>query len=87
MISDFFEFLSSGVFTFLNGLLSIFPQSNIDPDVISQYMGVGITSEVLSWVNYFLPLDVAAAIIALWATGMIAYLGIKMAMRYTGEIL
>lgn len=87
MIGDFLEFLTGGIFDFLNGLLGIFPRAEIDADVLEQFTGAGITGEVLSWVNYFLPLDIAAAIVALWATGMIAYLGIKMALRYTGEIL
>lgn len=87
MIADFLEFLSNGVFDFLGSFLGIFPRSEVDADVLEQFTGAGITGEVLSWVNYFLPLDIAAAIIALWATGMIAYLGIKMALRYTGELL
>lgn len=87
MIGEFFNFLADNVFSFINGLLGIFPQMPITTNEIADLAGVNIVGSVLSWVNWFLPLDIAAAIIALWGTAMLAYLGIKLAMKYTGEIV
>lgn len=87
MIADFLEFLAGGIFDFLNGLLGIFPPMTIDADVLTNYTGSGNVTGVLQWVNYFLPLDVAITLLGLWAVAMITYLGIKMAMKYTGELL
>lgn len=87
MIGDFFDFLGDNIFGFLNGILGIFPEMPIDTDQISSLAGTQIVGKVLGWVNWFLPLDVASVMLALWSTAMLTYLGIKMAMRYTGEIL
>lgn len=87
MIGEFFSFLAGSVFDFINGLLGIFPRV---PDVTSQLVelsGVQSVITVLQWVNWLLPLDIASALIALWAVAMLSYLGIKMALRYTGEIV
>lgn len=87
MIASFLDFLSDSVFGFINGLLNIFPSMPVDTEQLSTLSGFQIVGDVLSWVNWFLPLDIAASIIALWAVAMMTYLGIKMAMRYTGEIV
>lgn len=87
MIADFFEFLLNGVFGFFEGFFSIFPEMPFDAEDLSQMMNLGMVSDVMGWVNYFLPLDIAAAIVALWSTAMMAYVGLKLALRYTGEIV
>lgn len=87
MIGDFFNFLTGAIFDFFNGFFSIFPQMPFDAQQVSDMMGLQIVATVLSWVNYFLPLDVAAATIALWSTAMMAYVGIKLALKYTEKIV
>lgn len=87
MIANFLDFLAQNVFGFINGLLGIFPQMPDTTEQLQTMSDVEIVGKVLSWVNWFLPLDIAASIIALWAVAMMAYLGIKMAMKYTGEIV
>lgn len=87
MIGNFFNFLANSVFDFINGLLGIFPKT---PDVmqnVEQLSGVQTVATVLKWVNWLLPLDIASAMIALWAVAMFSYLGVKMALKYTGEIV
>ena len=86
MIGDFFDFLGNSIFDFFNGLLGIFPQMPVNTDELANLAGTRIVGQVLSWVNWFLPLDIASSILALWSVAMMTYLGIKMAMRYTGEI-
>lgn len=86
MIADFLDMLVGGIFDFLGGFFSIFPQMPVSANDLNAYMDGGIVTTVLSWMNYFLPLDVASGIVALWATGMMAYVGLKLAMKYTGEI-
>ena len=87
MIGDFFDFLGDSIFGFLNGLIGIFPEMPVDTEQIENLASTQIVGNVLGWVNWFLPLDVAAVIFGLWSAAMLTYLGIKMAMRYTGEIL
>ena len=87
MIASFLDFLADNVFGFINGILGIFPSMPVNTDELTTLSGFDIVGKVLSWVNWFLPLDIAASIIALWAVAMMTYLGIKMAMRYTGEIV
>lgn len=87
MIGEFFNFLAESVFGFINGLLGIFPEMTVNTDEIARLAGVDVVANVLGWVNWFLPLDIASSILALWAVAMGTYLAIKMAMRYTGEIV
>lgn len=87
MIGEFFNFLADSVFGFINGLLGIFPEMTVNTDEIARLAGVDVVANVLGWVNWFLPLDIASSILALWAVAMGTYLAIKMAMRYTGEIV
>lgn len=87
MISDFFGFLIGGVFDFLSGLFGILPQMPFSADDVRAFLGVEIVDQALGWANYFLPLDIAAGILALWSTAMMAYVGVKLAMKYTGEIV
>ena len=87
MIADFFECLMNGVFDFLDGLFGILPQMPFDGAQIGQWLGLSELSTVLGWVNFFLPLDVASSIVAVWSAAVMAYVGIKLAMKYTGEIV
>lgn len=87
MIGDFFTFLVGGVFDFLSGMFGILPQMPIGTDDLTAITGNEILTTGLAWANYFLPLGWAASTVALWATGMMAYLGIKLAIKYSGEIL
>lgn len=84
MITDFLNMLGGAVFDFLDGLLGIFPAANVQ--VQDFLTATGMTAQMLGWINWFLPLDIASSILALWAVSMLAYLGIKMAMRYSGEL-
>lgn len=87
MIADFFEFLLNGVFDFLNGVLGILPHMPFDASQIQSWLHLSEVSTVMGWINYFLPLDVASSIVALWATALMAYVGVKLALKYTGEIV
>lgn len=87
MISDFLDFLIGGVFDLLSGILGIFPQMPFTSDDLQQYMNVDLVSSVYGWINYFLPLDIASSIVALWATAMMAYIGIKMAIKYSVDVV
>lgn len=87
MIGEFLNFLADAVFGFLNGIIGIFPQMPFEVGDYLDLSGVEMVHTILSWVNWFLPLDVAAAIIALWCTAMLAYLAVKMAMRYSEGIV
>lgn len=87
MIASFLDFLANGIFSFLDGFFSILPQMPISVSDLESLRSLQIVNTVLSWVNYFIPLSAASAIVALWATSMMAYIGIKLAMKYTGEVV
>ena len=87
MIGEFFNFLTNGVFGMINGLLGIFPTMPVNADQLVRLSGVELVGTVLGWVNWFLPLDIASAIIALWSVAMMTYLAIKMAIRYSNEVI
>lgn len=87
MIADFFEFLMNGVFDFFQGFFGLFPSMPFSAEDLSEMMGLNIVSQVLGWVNYFLPLDVASAILALWAAAMMAYIGLKLSIKYSEKIV
>lgn len=87
MIGDFLDFLIGGIFDLLHGIFGIFPQMPFGADELSEMMGLDIVATVFGWINYFIPLDVASSITALWATAMMAYIGIKLAIKYSTEII
>ena len=87
MIGEFFNFLANTVFGFLNGLIDIFPAMPINADELETLAGVDIVGTIIAWVNWLLPIEVAATIIGLWANAMLLYLGIKLAMKTTAEVV
>lgn len=87
MIADFLEFLSNGIFDFLEGFFGLLPAMPFSADDLTDMMGFQIISNVLSWVNYFLPLDIAASMIALWCTALMAYVGLKLSIKYSEKII
>ena len=87
MIADFLEFLANGVFDFLNGFFGLFPQMPVTGDEVEQMGSITLVQDVVGWVNYFLPIDIAAGILALWATAMMAYVGFKLAIKYSEKIV
>lgn len=88
MIADFLNFLADGVFGFLEGFFGLLPQMPISADDIGDMItGSQIVTTSLGWVNYFLPLDMAASMVALWCTAMMAYIGLKLAIKYSEKIV
>ena len=88
MIADFLNFLANGIFDFLEGFFGLLPQMPITADDIGDMIeGSNIVSTSLGWMNYFLPLDVAASLVALWCTAMMAYVGLKLAIKYSEKIV
>lgn len=87
MIGDFLDFLIGGVFDLLHGLLGIFPQMPFGSEDVADLMAFDIVGEVYGWINYFLPLDIASSIVALWSAGMMAYIGVKLAIKYSTEVI
>lgn len=86
MIADFFEMLSGVVFSVLNSIFDLLPVMPYGVSDLQAYMSDSIVGTMLSWMNYFLPIVPATAMISLWATGMMAYIGIKLAMKYSNRL-
>lgn len=84
MIADILNNLANGVIDLLIGLVNILPVSPDFTSELANLASVQIVISVMQWVNWFLPLDVAAAMIATWATAMMFYLGVKLAWKGSG---
>lgn len=84
MIAKFVEFLVDGVFTLLDTFLGVLaPSSSLDfTSQISSLINNNVTQTVLSWVNYFLPLNTAGVVITAWGGIMLGYLAFKLVMSY-----
>lgn len=87
MLASFFETLFGYVFDFLNGFFGLLPVMPIDNQSISSMLNLPLMQTVFGWVNYFLPLDIASSIVALWTVGIMAYVGLKLAIRYSKELV
>lgn len=87
MLTSFFDMLFGYVFDFLNGFFGLFPTMPIDAQTVSDMLNLPLVATVFSWVNYFLPLDIASSIVALWTVAIMAYVGLKLAMRYSKELV
>ena len=87
MIGDFLDMLASTIFDFLEGFFGLLPQMPFTANDLQSYLNVEMVSTVMGWVNWFLPLDVASSIVALWSTAMMAYVGLKLSIKYTGKLI
>lgn len=87
MIAQFLDFLIGGVFDFLGGFFGLFPQMPDMTTGIRDMLGLELVSEVFGWVNYFLPLDIASSIVGLWSVAIMAYVGLKLAIKYAGDLV
>lgn len=87
MLTGFLDFLANGVFNLLQGLLGLFPQMPFGVQNFEQFASDNLFLTVMGWVNYFLPIQEATTIIALWAGGMMAYIAIKVPAKYGYSIL
>lgn len=86
MLISFFEMLANYVFDFLESFFAIFPPMPFDTTIISETLNLPLVATVFGWVNYFLPLDVASSIVALWTTAIMAYVGLKLAFKYSKDL-
>lgn len=87
MIASFIEMLVNSVFDFLGGFFTLFPSNPVDVDSLASTLNSDGVTAVYSWVNWFLPFDIAAPTVALWATAMMAYVGLKLAFRYSDGLM
>lgn len=86
MITRFFEMLSGFVFDLLNMFVGLLPPMPFNLDAVNAFLSNNIVVAVLQWVNYFVPVEVCCGILALWSTAMLGYVGIKMAVNYSGSL-
>lgn len=86
MIVNFIEMLAGAVFDVLNTIFGFLPAMPFGVDDLELFSSDSIVMQVLAWMNYFLPLQYAAAIVALWSTAMLAYVGIKLSIKYSARL-
>lgn len=87
MISAFLEFLMNGVMSFMNGFFGLFPTMPDNIQQLRQMLGLDMVETVFGWVNYFLPLDIASSIVALWSAAIMAYVALKLGIKYTKAVV
>lgn len=85
MIADFLQMLQGTVFELLAQILGVLPEMPIDVSSLDAYLTDNILYKVLQWLNWFLPLDAATAMVSLWAAAMMVYIGMKLAIKYSGR--
>lgn len=89
MLSDFLDFLLNGIFGFLDGLLGIFPASpweEIEEAVSGFGQSLQIVQDVLAWINWLMPLNIAATITSIWIVAVFAYIAIKVGFKYAHSL-
>lgn len=75
--------LSGVVFDLLGSIFSLLPSMPFDLNDLNILAGNEIVVTVLSWFNYFVPVQAMAAILALWSVAMMSYVGLKLAIKYS----
>lgn len=86
MLVNFIEMLAGTVFSVLETLFGFLPQMPFGVSDLDSYMNDSLLVTVLSWMNYFLPLQPAATIVAVWSTAMLAYIGVKLSIKYGSKL-
>ena len=89
MLATFLNFLSDSVFNLFDALFSVLAPASATNYTGQIYllMDDEIVEKALSWVNYFLPISQAAAVIATWAAVMIGYLAYRVVMDTTRTVI
>ena len=87
MISEFLQMMSDVVFDLLNKIFGIFPQMPFDISNLEEQITNNIIYKAIQWMNYFLPVDMMLGTLALWSTAMMAYIGMKLAIKYSERLL
>lgn len=82
MVAQFLDMLTGAAFSLLNMFLGLLPSMPFSANDLNAYMQSNIVVTVLGWMNYFLPIGTATAIISAWAVAMMSYVGVKIAMLY-----
>ena len=82
MIVQFFDMLAGTVFSVLNFVIVSLPSMPFGTSDLNSYMSNNMVLTVISWVNYFIPVQAATAIVAAWATAMTTYVGVKLSIKY-----
>lgn len=86
MLVNFLNMLGGAAFDLIGKLFSILPAMPDSLSNVQQYMNDSLVGKVLAWVNWFLPLDVAGGIVAVWAAGMMAYVTFQVVSKYAGKV-
>lgn len=87
MISEFLEMMTDVVFDLLNKIFGIFPAMPFNIGSLEDQITNNIIYKSLQWMNYFLPIDMMLGTLALWSTAMMAYIGMKLAIKYSQGLL
>lgn len=85
MFAQFLDFLIGGVFDFLGSFIGILPHMPMS-DIQGAITTAGTVQTVLAWINWFLPVDIAATIITVWCTSMMAYVVAKLGFKYASMV-
>lgn len=86
MIVNIIEMIAGAVFDFLNTIFGLLPEMPFGPDDLEIFQNDSIVMQALGWLNWLLPVQMAAGVVALWATAMLAYIGVKLSIKYSSKL-
>lgn len=86
MLVKFIEMLGGAVFNVIETLFGFLPQMPFGVNDLGNWANDSLIVTVLRWMNYFLPLQPAAALVAVWSTAMLAYVGVKLSIKYGSKL-
>lgn len=87
MIANLFEVISGAIFNVLGTIFGMLPAMPYSVSDFIEYMDNNLVINMVSWMNYFLPIGEATAIISVWATAMMSYVGVKLAIKYGNRVI
>jgi hypothetical protein len=81
---DIVNFLIEGIVTITDFLFQWLPDSPFKASIES--IGSSFGSELLGYLNYFLPISEMAGFLALWIAGIAIYYGVSIVLRWIKAI-
>lgn len=84
MVADVINFILEGLVAAINALLSIFPDSPFRASIETMQSRLG--SQLLGYINYFLPVSEMLAILATWIVAISLYYVVSVILRWVKAI-
>jgi hypothetical protein len=84
MIADIINLIIDSLVTAVNALINIFPDSPFKAVIAS--IRTSYSSELLGYINYFIPVSEMLAILSVWVTAIVMYYLVSIILRWVKAI-